>query len=56
MFLDGKSFPTGVLPQDKHRQHVYDIVNVITNDQFLGELIDFDSDQFFKVAVKIFTG
>ena len=32
MFLEGKSFPTGGLPLDKQRQHVYDIVNVITND------------------------
>ena len=56
MFLEGKSFPTGVLPIDKQRQHVYDIVNFLTNEDFLKELLDFDTDQFFKVIVKIFMG
>ena len=32
MFLDGKSFPSGHLPEDKYRQHVYDIMNVISNE------------------------
>jgi hypothetical protein len=44
MFLDGKSFPTGVLPIDKQRQHVYDVVNFITNEQFLKELLEFDTE------------
>jgi hypothetical protein len=56
MFLDGKSFPSGNLNEDKYRQHVYDILNVISTDQFLEELLSFDPEQFFKVVTKAFMG
>jgi hypothetical protein len=56
LFIDGKSFPNGYLPPDKHRIHIYDIVNFITNDFVLDELLQFDCDQFFKVSAKLFYG
>jgi len=30
IFLEGKSFPSGYLGQDKYKHHVYDIVDVIS--------------------------
>jgi hypothetical protein len=56
IFLDGKMYPSGYLPPEKHRIHVYDIVNFITLDFVLDELLQFDSEAFFKVASKIFIG
>jgi len=54
MFIDGKSFPQGNLSAEKHRQHVYDIVNFIMIENFLVEMIDFDAEQFFRVITRIF--
>jgi hypothetical protein len=56
VFLDGKMFPSGYLPPEKHRIHVYDIVNFITLDFVLEDLLLFDSEVFFKMASKIFMG
>lgn len=39
LFIDGRSYPTGYLTNEKHRIHVYDIVNFITNDYVLDELL-----------------
>lgn len=44
LFIDGRSYPTGYLTNEKHRIHVYDIVNFITNDYVLDELLQFDSE------------
>ena len=56
MFLEGKMFPYGTLSQERWRMHVYDIANFVTTDQFLQELINFDSEQFFKIIAKLFYG
>lgn len=56
MFIDGKSFPQGTLSPEKHRQHVYDIVNFIMIENFLIEMVDFDAEQFFRVIGRIFQG
>ena len=29
LFLEGKAFPNGFLSAEKHRHHVYDIVNIL---------------------------
>lgn len=42
MFLNGKRFPYGDLTEQQHRQHVHDIVNFISTDEYLTELLDFD--------------
>ncbi len=44
MFIEGISFPTGSLSADKHRQHLYDIVNFIMIENYLLELLQFDSE------------
>lgn len=31
-FIEGKSFPSGYLSQEKQRHHIYDIVDVVTMD------------------------
>ena len=49
-------YPSGYLPPEKHRIHIYDIVNFITLDFVLDELLLFDSEAFFKVAAKVFIG
>jgi hypothetical protein len=56
IFLDGKMYPTGYLSPEKHRIHIYDIVNFITLDFVLEDLLLFDSEVFFKIASKIFVG
>lgn len=54
IFLDGKMYPSGFLSPEKHRIHVYDIVNFLTNDFVLDEMLLFDSETFFKMASKMF--
>jgi hypothetical protein len=44
MFLEGKMFPYGNLSMDKWTVHCYDICQFITNDDFLEDLLKFDSD------------
>ena len=39
IFIDGKMFPSGFLTPEKHRIHIYDIVNFITNDYVLDQLL-----------------
>lgn len=56
IFLDGKMYPSGYLSPEKHRIHVYDVVNFITLDFVIDELLLFDSEVFFKMAAKIFQG
>ena len=55
MFLDGKMFPYGNLNSEKWRVHTYDIAHFIYNDEFLDELLKFDSEVFFKICVKLFS-
>ena len=54
MFLDGKRFPYGELTQDQYRQHVLDILNFISTEEYLQELLDFDPYMFFRVLSKLF--
>lgn len=56
MFLDGKRFPYGDLTEAQWRQHVVDIVNFVSTDEYLSELLDFDPSLFFRVISKLFTG
>lgn len=42
MFLDGKRFPTGYLTKAQWRQHVLDIVNFVSTEEYVAELLDFD--------------
>jgi hypothetical protein len=56
MFLDGKSFPYGSLPPEKHRVHVFDIAHFVTTDEFISDLIAFDCDQFLKIISRLFYG
>lgn len=56
LFIDGKMFPSGFLTPEKHRIHIYDIVNFITNDYVLDELLQFDCECFFKVVAKLYYG
>jgi len=55
-FLEGKTFPYGFLPPEKHRVHVYDVLNFVTNDYVLDQLLQFDSECFFRVVARLFAG
>lgn len=44
MFLEGKSFPYGYLPEEKHRMHVYDIAHFVNTEEFISDLMAFDCD------------
>jgi hypothetical protein len=35
---------------------VHDIVNFVTTEEYLAELLDFDPDMFFRIIVKLFRG
>ncbi len=35
IFIDGKMFPAGFLTPEKHRIHIYDIMNFISIDDYL---------------------
>ena len=56
MFLDGRRFPNGNLADAQWRTHVYHIVDFVTNEDHLKEILDFDPEQFFKIMVKLFLG
>ena len=36
--------------------HVYHIVDFVTNEDNLKEILDFDPEQFFKIMAKLFLG
>lgn len=52
MFIEGKSFPSGSLQGDRHRTHVYDILNVLVES--LDDLLAFDAATFLQVFAKLF--
>lgn len=54
MFLEGKRFPYGELTEKQWRYHVYDILNFVSAEEYLTELLDFDPDMFFRVIAKLF--
>ena len=54
MFLEGKRFPYGELTEQQWRYHVYDILNFVSAEEYLTELLDFDPDMFFRVIAKLF--
>lgn len=56
IFLEGKMFPYGNLSEEKWRNHVYDISHFVSNEEFYNELLQFDSEQFYKVVSKLFYG
>ena len=56
MFLDGRKFPNGNLEDAQWRMHVYHIVDFVTNEDNLKEILDFDPEQFFKIMAKLFLG
>lgn len=53
MFIEGKSFPSGTLQGDRHRNHVYDIVNGMV--EAIDDMLAFDPVIFLQVFVKIFS-
>jgi zona occludens toxin (predicted ATPase) len=56
LFLEGKAFPNGFLSGEKHRHHVYDIVNILCEAETLEEMIKIDAEVFFTIFSKLFTG
>ncbi len=56
IFIDGKMFPSGYLTPEKHRIHIYDTLNFMTNEYALDELLQFDCEYFFKIAAKLYQG
>jgi hypothetical protein len=56
MFLKGKRFPNGELNPAQYRQHVLDIVNFISTEEYLSVLLEFDPSMFFRVISRLFEG
>ncbi len=56
MFLKGKKFPYGDMTEEQWRQHVIDIVNFITTEEYLKEILEFDPEMFFRVISRLFRG
>ena len=56
LFLEGKAFPNGFLSAEKHRHHVYDIVNILCQADTLEEMIQIDPEVFFSIFSKLFSG
>ena len=44
MFLEGRKFPNGELEEEQWRMHVYHIVDFVTDNDNLKEILDFDPD------------
>lgn len=56
MFLQGKKFPEGTLEASQWRQHTYHIVDFISNEDNLSEMLDFDPEHLFQILVLLFKG
>jgi hypothetical protein len=56
MFLQGKKFPYGDLTAAQYKQHVYNIVHFVTTDEYLTQMLDFDSEEFFKIIGGLYKG
>lgn len=54
LFLDGKKFPVGSLTSNRWQYYVMDIVRFCTNERFMIWFLEFDSDAFFTVILKLF--
>ena len=56
LFLKGKKFPSGELDEAQFLAHTFNIVDFVTNDQTLAQLLDFDSSAFFQTVELLFSG
>lgn len=56
MFLEGRKFPDGCLTNDQWRTHVHDIIHFITTEEYLKTILDFDSEMFFFIIERLFSG
>lgn len=56
MFLQGKKFPNSQLTDLQWRCYIYDIVVFISVDEYLSEMLEFDSKMFFRVIQELFRG
>lgn len=56
MFLQGKKFPYGDLTVNQWKQHTFQIIHFIMNDNYLNDVFVCDPDEFFKVVARLFCG
>ena len=56
LFLKGKKFPSGELDETQFVAHTFNIVDFVTNDETLAQLLDFDSAAFFQTVELLFSG
>jgi len=56
LFLQGKKFPSGELDESQFKAHTFNIVDFLTSDQTLPQLLDFDAEAFFQVVLHLFQG
>jgi hypothetical protein len=47
MFIDGKKFPLGVLPEKKWRVYIHDLLLFLSNFEIHKTLLDIDPETFF---------
>ena len=56
LFLDGKVFPRGELPEEQWQMCCADIFEFVNRDEILESMILFDPQAFFSVVTKLFCG
>lgn len=56
MYLEGRQFPFGSLPQEQWKKNVIKIARYVAMPKFTSELLDFDATCFLDVIQKLFYG
>jgi hypothetical protein len=54
LFIDGKKFPSGSIRENKWRSYIHDIIEFLTNQEYLKTLLNIDAESFFQMISVIF--
>lgn len=54
LFLNGKQFPSGNIPLPKWKAYVFELINLITNENIMPDLLIIDSAAYFQIVSILF--
>lgn len=47
LFIDGRKFPSGSIREQKWRSYIHDIIEFLSNQEYLKTLLSIDAESFF---------
>ena len=55
LFIDGKKFPSGTIREAKWRAYIHDIIEFLTNLDYLKTLLSIDAESVFQMISVLFS-